>query len=194
MDHKKHVVTEALGMVLSDKNGLDLREAVIQHTRKHPGATFFRGSKPINRFWVSSNLNISNACVMPFGYGVGDHQAFIVDIPIELLVGINPVKTVQPASRRLISRLPGCSKAYIDSLESNIIKHRLLEQLHDAHTGAYLDTKQVRQVIIINEEGKAYMQRVEKICRDKVLSDSLFTRNYNMDLQSPSVPLPPKVP
>jgi len=29
---------------------------------------------------------------MPFGYGVGDHQAFIMDIPLESLVGTNPVK------------------------------------------------------------------------------------------------------
>jgi hypothetical protein len=98
MDHNEHVVTGALGMVLSDKNGLDLREAVIQHTEKHPGATFFRGSKPIDGFWVSSNLNINNACVMPFGYGVGDHRAVIVNIPIESLVGIDPVKqSNQPA-------------------------------------------------------------------------------------------------
>jgi hypothetical protein len=32
MDHNKHVVTGALGTALSDKDGLDLREAVIQHT------------------------------------------------------------------------------------------------------------------------------------------------------------------
>jgi hypothetical protein len=51
MDHNKHVVTGALGMVLSDKNGLDLREAAIQHNGKHSGATFFCGSKPINGLW-----------------------------------------------------------------------------------------------------------------------------------------------
>jgi hypothetical protein len=123
MDHNKIVVTGALGTVLSDKDGLDLREAVIQHTGKHPGATFFCGSKQIDGLWVSSDLNICNACVMPFGYGVGDHHVFIVDIPLFLLVGINPVKIVQPAGRSSNSRLPGCSKAYIDSLKYNIIKH-----------------------------------------------------------------------
>jgi hypothetical protein len=44
--------------------------------------------------WVSSNLEISNACVMPFGYGIGDYCAFILDIPIESLVGVDPVKIV----------------------------------------------------------------------------------------------------
>jgi hypothetical protein len=102
---------------------------------------------------------------MTFGYGVGDHRAFIVNIPLELLVGINPVKIVQPSRRRLNSHLPGCSKGYIDSLESNIIKHWLLEQLHDVHSGAYLNTEQARHVIIIDKEGKAYMQHGKKNCR-----------------------------
>ncbi len=140
MDHNEHTLKGALGTALSDKAGLDMREAVVQYTGTHPGATFFRGSKPINGFWVTSDLNVSNACVMPFGYGVGDHQAFIVDIPLELLVGIDPVKIVRPSGRRLNSRLPGCSKQYITSLESNIIKHKLLKQLHEAHRGALTDS------------------------------------------------------
>jgi hypothetical protein len=140
MDHNKHTLKGALGTVLSDKAGLNIREAVVQHTGTHPGATFFRGSKPIDGFWVTSDLNVSNACVMPFGYGVGDHRAFIVDIPLKLLVGIDPVKIVQPSGRRLNSRLPGCSKQYITSLESNIIKHKLLERLHEAHRGTFTDS------------------------------------------------------
>jgi hypothetical protein len=165
MDHNEHVVTGALGTALSDRDGLNLREAVIQHNGKHPGATFFCDSKPINGLWISSDLDISNACVMPFGYSVGDHCAFIVDIPLELLVGINLVKIFRPAGRRLNSHLLGCSKAYIDSLKSNIIKHWLLERLHDAHSGAYLDTEQAWRVIIIDKEGKAYMQHAENFCR-----------------------------
>ncbi len=53
---------------------------------------FLRGSKPIDGLWISSNIDISNACVMPFGYRVGNHRAFILDIPIESLVGVDPVK------------------------------------------------------------------------------------------------------
>jgi hypothetical protein len=62
---------------------------------KSPGATFFHGSKQINGMWVSSNLNISNACVMPFGYGVGDRRAFDLDEPLESSIGINPVKIIR---------------------------------------------------------------------------------------------------
>jgi hypothetical protein len=69
------------------------------HTGMSPGATFFWGSRPIDGLWVSKDLDISNACVMPFGFGVGDHRAFILGIPLESLVGANPV-TSQPASQQ----------------------------------------------------------------------------------------------
>jgi hypothetical protein len=130
-----------------------------------PGATFFCGLRPINRIWVSSNLEISNACVMPFGYGIGDHHTFILDIPIKSLVGINPVKIVRLAGRRLNSQLLGCSQLYINSLEKNITRHRLLKQLFEAHTGNYSNEERAQRVIMINKEGKAYMWRAEKICR-----------------------------
>ncbi len=102
---------------------------------------------------------------MPFGYGVGDHRAFILDIPIKSLVGINPMKIVRPASQQLNNRLPGCSEANIDSLEGNITRHQLLEQLHDAHTGGYSAEETAWRVNMIDKEGKAYMRQAEKICR-----------------------------
>jgi hypothetical protein len=142
-----------------------LQEAILHHMGTSPGAKFFRGSKPIDGLWVSSNLDVSNACMTPFGYGIGNHCAFILDIPIESLVGVDPVKIVQPAGRQLNSRLPGCSQLYIDSLEGNITQHCLLEQLFEVHTGNYSDEERARRVIIINKEGKAYMWHAEKICR-----------------------------
>ncbi len=84
MFHNKHITEGALGKAFGDREGLSLREAIIHHTGKGPGAIFFRGSKTINALWVSLDIDISNACVMLFSYGVGDHQAYIVDIPIKL--------------------------------------------------------------------------------------------------------------
>ncbi len=129
MDHNEHVIEGNLGKALVDRDRLDLREAILHHNGACPGVTFFQGSKPIDGLWlwVSSNLDISNACVMPFEYGVGDHRVFILDISIEAFVGINPVKIVWPASWRLNSCLPGCNKAYIANLELNITRHHLLK-------------------------------------------------------------------
>ena len=165
IDHNKHATNRLLGKELRDRNGLDLREAIVQLTGTSPGATFFRGSKPINKIWVSGNINISNACVMPFGYGVGNHCAFILDAPLESLIRVDPVKIVQPVGQRLNSRLDGCCKAYMDRLESNITQHWLLERLHDVHAGAHSTEKRAQKITQIDEEGKAYMRRAKKICR-----------------------------
>ncbi len=165
MDHNEHVYNGALGKALGNSTGLNLQEVILQHTGTRTGATFFRGSKPIDGLWASSNLEISNTCVMPFGYGVGDHRAFIRNITLESLVGENPTKIVQPVSRKLNSRLPQCGKVYINSFELNIIQHRLLECLHDAHTGMYMPEERARKVMKTDEEGKAYMCHAEKICR-----------------------------
>jgi hypothetical protein len=164
MDHNEHVYNGMLGKALSNREGLNLREVILDITGVQTGATFFRASHPIDGLWASADLDISNACIMPFGYGVGNHRAFILDIPLESLVGINPVRIVRPASRRLNSRIPGCGKAYIQSLESNIIQHRLIERLHEAHTGDYTAEERAKRVIIIDEEGKAYMRHAVKIC------------------------------
>jgi hypothetical protein len=59
MDHNKHVINGQLGKALADKEGLDLQEAIMQHTGTSPGVTFFQGSRPINGLWISSNLDIS---------------------------------------------------------------------------------------------------------------------------------------
>jgi hypothetical protein len=83
MDHNEHVINGPIGKELGDKDALDLQEAVVQHTGQSSGATFFRGSRPIDGMWVSSNLYISNACVMPLGYSVGNYRAFILDVPLE---------------------------------------------------------------------------------------------------------------
>jgi hypothetical protein len=103
MDHNKHAIEGPLGKALADKDGPDLCKAIKLHTRASLGATFFRGLQPIDGLWVSKDLDISNACVMPFRFGVGDHCAFILDIPLESLVGVNPVKIVRPVSHRLNS-------------------------------------------------------------------------------------------
>jgi hypothetical protein len=87
MDHNEHVIDGCLGKALANKDGPALSEAIKLHTGASPGATFFQGSRLIDGIWVSSDLDISKACVLPFGFGVADHRAFILDIPTESLVG-----------------------------------------------------------------------------------------------------------
>jgi hypothetical protein len=90
MDHNEHVYDGMLGKALSNREGLNLQEVILQQTGTPTGATFFRGKHLIDELWASDNIDISHACVMPFGYGVGDHQDFALDIPLESLVGVSP--------------------------------------------------------------------------------------------------------
>jgi hypothetical protein len=187
MDHNKHIIKGPIGKDLGDRNGLDLQEPIVHHTGTSPGATFFHGSKPIKGMWVLSDLDISNACVMHFGYGVGDHRTFILDVPFELLIGLDPVKIVRPVGRRLNSRIAGCCKTYIESIETNITRHCLLERLHNAHTGIYSNKIRAKKITAINEEGKAYMRRAKKMQKNKVLPDPVLSGGRNLDTESSSL-------
>ncbi len=80
---------------------------MLKYTGKRVGATFFQGSKPpIDGLWVMRDIEIANACVMPFRYGIGNHLMFVLDITLESLVMRNPTKVVRLASRRLNSKVP----------------------------------------------------------------------------------------
>ena len=82
-----------------------MKEVVGDFTGKKLGATFFRGSTPIDAVWATSDVQVISACVMPVGYGVGDHRAFIIDFLTSSLIGTNPTTVVRPAARRLNTRL-----------------------------------------------------------------------------------------
>ncbi len=165
MDHNKHTYDGPLGRALLDPGGLALQEAVLQHTGRRTGATFFRGSKPINGLWVTSNIEVANACVMPFGYGIRDHQMFILNMTMESLIGKNPTKAVRPASCWLNSKMPQCGKAYVQSLKQNIVQHRLLERLNEVHHSNLSHKKKAEKLNAINQEGQDYMIHAEKTYR-----------------------------
>jgi hypothetical protein len=65
--------TQALGKMLTNPEGLGMVEAVGAYTGKKIGPTYFRGQKPIDGIWTTPDITIANACVMPAGYGIGDH-------------------------------------------------------------------------------------------------------------------------
>jgi hypothetical protein len=166
VDHNKHVINGTLRKELADKEGPDLQEAIVHHMGTSPGVTFFQGSKQINELWVSINLDISNACVMPFGYGIGNNRTFILDILIKSLVGVDPIKIAQPAGRQLNSRLLGCSQLYIDSLEGNITRHCLLEQLFKVHTGN-TQMKEGRGELSLSTKKERHTCSMQRRCAEK---------------------------
>ena len=63
----------SIGKALTNEDGLDMEEAVGNFTGKKIGATFFRRTKPIDGVLVTQDVVVTGACVMPAGYGIGDH-------------------------------------------------------------------------------------------------------------------------
>ena len=79
IDANEHIYKKSMGKSLTDSQGLAMKEVVGSFTNEPLGATFFRGTKPIDGVWATSDIVVTGACVMPVGYGVGDHRMFVVD-------------------------------------------------------------------------------------------------------------------
>ena len=87
LDTNGDIYKKKLGKALVQTNELSMVEVVGNYTGQKVGATFFRGRDPIDGVWVTSDVAITGACVMPVGYGVGDHRMFVVDILTSSLIG-----------------------------------------------------------------------------------------------------------
>jgi len=48
-----------------------MREVVGAFTNQPVGPMFFRGSKPIDGVWATSDISVCNAAIMKAGYGGG---------------------------------------------------------------------------------------------------------------------------
>jgi hypothetical protein len=92
MDANEHIYKKSIGRSLTDHEGLNMREVVGDFMGTKLGSTFFRGSKPIDGIWATENVVVTHACVMPIGFGVGDHHMFIVDFQESSLVGTAPFR------------------------------------------------------------------------------------------------------
>jgi hypothetical protein len=109
-------------------------EVVGEFTSKKIGPTFFQGSKPIDWIWATSNLILTHACVMPAGFGVRDHCMFVIDFEELSMVGLAPFQVQRYSSWRFNTKLlSGGTQKYVNRLEGNISRHRLIEKLGILH-------------------------------------------------------------
>jgi hypothetical protein len=99
LDANEDIYKKSIGKALTDPEGLNMSEVVGTFTGEKLGATYFRGSKPIDGIWATQDVTIMGACVMPAGFGVGDHRLFVVDIQMASMIGNSPPKIVRAPSR-----------------------------------------------------------------------------------------------
>ena len=108
MDANENTYKGSIGKALTDSDGLAMKEVVREYTNQNLGATYFRGSEPIDGIWATPDVVIANACVMPAGYGIGNHRMFVIDFVTSSLIGTDTPKIQRPIkARRLNTKLPG---------------------------------------------------------------------------------------
>jgi hypothetical protein len=112
-----------------------MSEVIGDFTGKNIGPTFFRGSNPIDGVLATGDVLATHACVMPAGYGVGNHQMFAVDFLEESLIGKAPYCIKCFTSCCLNTKISsGATQRYLSQLENNLACHCLIECLGQLHT------------------------------------------------------------
>ena len=100
-----------------------MSEVVGDFTCQKVGATYLRGSTPIDGLWAASDVTVVGALVMPVGHGVGDHRLFIIEFLKSCLVGASPPSIIRSAARRLNLRIPAAAEDYSDRFDHLVLEH-----------------------------------------------------------------------
>ena len=166
LDANENIYRKSIGRSLTDMDGLNMSEVVGDFTGKKLGPTFFRGSKPIDGIWATRDIIVTHACVMPAGFGVGDHRMFVIDVQESSLVGTEPFRVQRFEARRLNTKTSsGATRKYVKRLEENIARHKLVEKLGTLHHRYKQKRHFQRALNKLDQQSKELMINAEKKCR-----------------------------
>jgi hypothetical protein len=165
MDANEDFYRKSIGKSLTKKDGLNMSKVVGNFTGKKISPTFFRGSKPIDGIWATPDVVVTHTCVMPAGYGVGNHHLFVVDFQEASLVGEAPHRIKLFTSRLLNTNVSsGATQRYLRCLEDNLDCHRLINRLRQLHTTCKSKQAFWRGLNKLDKLSKDLMLNVEKKC------------------------------
>ena len=165
LDANEDVYKDVIGRTLTDEEGLDMQESVLTASGERLTATHFRGSRPIDAVWTTRDIEVTNACAMPIGYGIGDHRMIVVDISKSSMLGEHTQSITRAGARRLTSTVPSCVRNYNRVLEELIERHRLQDKLLAAHSSSSDPAIIKKKLDQVDAEAKDYMLHAEKKCR-----------------------------
>ena len=147
-------------------NGLNMSKVVGDFTGKGVGATFFRGSKPIDGVWAMQHIVITHACVMPARIGIGDHRMFVIDVKEETILRTAPFRVKRFASRRLNTKVSnGATQKYLTKLEEGLLRHILIEKIGKLYMQCKFKKKFQNELNKLNQQSKDIMINAERKCR-----------------------------
>jgi hypothetical protein len=146
-------------------DGLNMLEVVGEFMGKRIGPTFFQGLKPINGVWVTPDIAVTCSCMMPAGFGVGDHRLFVVNFQEASLIGDVPHRIKRFSSRPLNTKVSsGAIQQYLQQLETNLERHRLIERLGRLNTTCKLKQAFRRGLNNLDKLSKDLMLNAERKC------------------------------
>ena len=141
-----------------------MKEVVGAFMNQPVGPTFFRGSKPIDGVWATSDISVCNAAIMSASYGIGDHPLFVIDFTESDVIEISQQKVIRPTSRRLNTKIPRVTADYTRILEEKVLFHRLIEQMGTAHQKSVSKESAIKRLNKLDKELGQYMRYVKKKC------------------------------
>lgn len=165
LDANENIYRKSIGKALTNTEGLGLKEVVGSFTGRQIGPTYYRGRTPIDGIWATPDISIAGACIMPAGFGIGDHRMFVIDLHTDSLIGLQPQKIVRPKSRKLNSKIPGAALAYQERFEQLLLRHRIIERLGKAHEESKDNEEAETKINAIDAESGQYMLSAERKCR-----------------------------
>ena len=164
-DSNENMAGGPLARMLSDQD-LDMRDAINQRTQLPGPPTFIRGQRQIDGAWVTPDISIRGARFLPFFFGVGDHRAIVLDIPIYSILGGDIHKISRPTARRLTCSNPEVKDRYNEILDLYCVQHRIQEKIYSLfHSGQPIPSAACRALEAIDRVLGEGMVHAEKKCR-----------------------------
>ncbi len=129
MDANEHILKGPIARRLR-QDDIELTE--VGHPYWPPNTepnTHIDGSQPIDGFFATPDVNITNFLSLSFHEGVGDHRTMIIEVTTASTIGRFQGKIVRPSSRRLTLRQHGSVESYNKLLTTQLSVHNIAERI-----------------------------------------------------------------
>ena len=165
MDANEHTCKKNMGKTLTDATNLGIQEVVGAFTGEPVGAAFFCCLEPIDGIWTIHDVVVVGACVMPAGYGVGNHRLFVIDFLTSSPVGSIPPRIIHATARCLNSDIQSAALKHTNAVDDQIERHQVIGRVARAQESTRSKVVPKHTLDKINEETKQRMRVAEKRCR-----------------------------
>ena len=175
MDANENLANGPLSNAL--KADLDMRDLVETRTGKGGPATWFRGRHQIDGAFATSDIDCTGARFLPFWYGIGDHRAVVIDIPMQSLIGEQLLRVARPPARRLQCKQESSRKLYERTLLQLFQEHRIPEKTAALYSQAHYPPPPTfeAEAASLDRNRRQLMLHAEKVCRKRCMGEVDFS-------------------